>query len=234
MPEALPKRAEAKADAIRIAIVGAESTGKTTLAAALAPRLATDTGLRVAWVPEWLREWCQHTGRTPQVHEQAAILRGQHERIEEAAAQHDIVVCDTTPLMIAVYSRLVFGDRSLDERAAQLHARMALTLLTALDLPWVADGLFRDGPQVQEPVDTMLRELLLTYRLPWALVGGSGAQRLENAVDALAPLLRPRGAPGRGLFTRLDERNAEHAARAWRCENCDDPGCEHRLLLQRR
>jgi hypothetical protein len=38
------------------------------------------------------------------------ILRAQHERIAEAAATHDWVVCDTTALMTAVYSRFVFGD----------------------------------------------------------------------------------------------------------------------------
>ena len=222
------------ADAIRVAIVGAESTGKTTLAAALAPRLAADTGQRVAWVPELLRDWCAHTGRTPQAHEQASIVRAQHERIEQAAADHDIVICDTTALMTAVYSRLLFDDRTLEDRAVALHRRMSLTLLMALDLPWVADGFMRDGPQVREPVDALLRDLLIGHRLPWAGVGGSGGQRLENAIDALAPLLRPRGAPGRGLFTRLDERNAEPAARTWRCENCDDAGCEHRLLEQRR
>ena len=54
---------------LRIAIVGAESTGKTTLAAALAPRIAAETGLKVAWVPELLRDWCNHVGRTPQPHD---------------------------------------------------------------------------------------------------------------------------------------------------------------------
>jgi nicotinamide riboside kinase len=215
-------------EALCIAIVGAESTGKTTLAAALAPRLARDSGLKVAWVPELLREWCDHTGRTPQAHEQGAILRGQHERISAAAASHDIVVCDTTALMTAVYSRLIFRDDSLEQRAATLHRRMAITLLTALDLPWVPDGLQREGPQVREPVDSALRELLAAYRLPWSLVAGQGPARLGMAVDAVAPLLRQRRTPGRGLFTRLDERNAEPAARTWRCENCDDPGCEHR------
>lgn len=215
--------------ALRIAIVGAESTGKTTLAAALAPRLAADTGLKVAWVPELLREWCHHVGRTPQPHEQASILRGQHDRIEAAAATHDVVICDTTAMMTAVYSRLLFADRSLEARAAELQRRMALTLLTALDLPWVADPL-RDGPHVREPVDNMLRELLITHQLPWALVAGQGQARLEAAVDAVAPLLRPASAGRGGLFTRLAERNAEPAARRWRCENCDDPACEHRLL----
>jgi nicotinamide riboside kinase len=220
------------AEARLIAIVGAESTGKTTLAAALAPRLARDTGLRVAWVPEVLREWCDNMGRTPQAHEQAALVRAQNERITIAAAAHDVVVCDTTALMTAVYSRYVFGDRSLDARAVALHRRMSLTLLMALDLPWQPDGLQRDGPQVREPVDNLLRELLVTHGLPWSLVSGRGDARLEAAVDAVAPLLRPATAAagsGSGLFTRLAGRNAEPAARAWRCENCDDAACEHRL-----
>ena len=214
-------------EALRIGIVGAESTGKTTLAQALAVRLAADTGGRVAWVPELLREWCQRFGRTPLAHEQAPLLRAQHERIEQAAATHDIVVCDTTALMTAVYSRMIFGDRSLDDRAVELHRRMALTLLTALDLPWVADGLQRDGPQVREPVDRALRELMGAHRLPFAVVGGSGAQRLHNAAAATAALLRP-GAPHRGgLFTRLDA--GRGAARGWACECCN-PEAEQALL----
>jgi nicotinamide riboside kinase len=221
-------------DALRIAIVGAESTGKTSLAAALAPRLAQDTGLRVAWVPETLREWCDHVGRTPLAYEQAAILRQQHERIEAAAATHDLVVCDTTGLMTAVYSDYVFGDRSLQARAVQLQQRMALTLLTALDLPWVADGVQRDGPQVREPVDARVRELLIQHRLPWALVSGQGPARLESAVDAVAPLLRARlagPAPRTGLFTRLAGRNAQPAAASrWACDCCSEPAAERQLL----
>jgi nicotinamide riboside kinase len=179
--------------AIRIAVLGAESTGKTTLAAALATRLAQDTGLRVAWVPEWLRLWCDENGRTPRQDEQLAIGLAQHARIEAAAATHDIVVCDTTALMTAVYSRIVFGDRSLEEQAATLHRRMDMTLLTALDLPWVADGVQRDGPQVRGPVDSAVRELLAAHGLAWSVVGGRGAARVAQAMDAVLPWLRERG-----------------------------------------
>ena len=211
--------------ALRVAIVGAECTGKTQLAQALAPRLARDTGLRVAWVPEVLREWCDRVGRTPQAHEQAPILRAQHERIEAAAAAHDIVICDTTALMTAVYSRLIFADKSLDQRAVTLQRRMAITLLMAVDLPWVADGLQRDGEHVRAPVDRDLRELLVAHCLPWAVVGGQGDARLENAVAALAPLLRPRtgSGPGQGLFTRLQTRSAPSARQRWSCECCTAP-----------
>lgn len=219
------------AEALRVALVGAECTGKTQLAALLAPRLARDTGLRVAWVPEHLRQWCDQVGRAPMAHEQASILRSQHERIEAAAATHDIVVCDTTALMTAVYSRLVFGDRTLEQRALALQQRMAMTLLMAVDLPWVADGLQRDGEHVRKPVDEMLRELLVASRLPWAVVGGSGAARLESAVAALAPLLRPPSPPGSGLFTRLAGRRAEAARRHWACDCCNVP--EHEQEHQR-
>jgi nicotinamide riboside kinase len=174
---------------LRIAIVGAESTGKTALAAALAERLARDTARRVTWVPEWLRQWCEQEGRTPRADEQAAVMQTQHRHIEAAAARHDIVVCDTTALMTAVYSRHVFSDRSLDAAALALHRSMDLTLVTLLDLPWVPDGLQRDGPQVRVPVDTALRELLGAGQVPFAEVGGQGPERLARAMAAVAARL---------------------------------------------
>jgi nicotinamide riboside kinase len=210
-----------------IAIVGAESTGKTALAAALAERVATETGLRAAWVPEQLRLWCERAGRTPRADEQAGIAALQRDAVEAAAAAHDVVLADTTPLMIAVYSRKLFADDSLVAPAMAWQQRCALTLLTALDIPWVADGLQRDGPHVRAPIDAMIRALLIEHGQRWSLVVGSGETRLENALDAIAPLLRARAAPRRGLFTRLDARNAED--RPWICESCDDPDCEHRL-----
>ena len=229
------------AEVLCIAIVGAESTGKTTLAAALAQRLAADTGRRVAWVPELLREWCEHSGRTPLIHEQASILRAQHERIDAAAATHDIVVCDTTALMTAVYSRIVFNDRSLDERAATLHRRrMAATLLTAIDLPWVADGLQREGPQVQEPVDNALRELMQLHGIDYAVISGQGDARVEHALSAVALLL---GGEQRPLLTEIlsDGLSADlftgllrqaPAKRPWSCECCL-PDQERALRRQR-
>jgi nicotinamide riboside kinase len=209
-----------------IAIVGAESTGKTTLAAALAERLRAAGHGRVAWVPEVLRQWCDATGRTPLAHEQSAILRAQHERIAEAAATHEWVVCDTTALMTAVYSTLVFGDESLQARAAELHARTATaTLLTALDLPWVPDGHQRDGPQVRGPVDTLLRALMRRHGLAFSVVAGSGDERVQQSLNAVRPHLK--AAPGGGLFTGLTGGRAAPAR--WACECCA-PEAERALL----
>lgn len=191
----------AETAALVIAILGAESTGKTTLAAGLAAALTARGIARVTWVPEVLRDWCQQNGRTPRREEQRAILEAQDKRIAEAAAGHAVVVCDTTALMTAVYSRVIFGDRSLEAGAVQSHRAVSLSLLTALDLPWVADGHQRDGPHVQGPVDAALRELLQANDLPFTVVGGGGARRLDNALAAVMPLwlagLATTASPGR-------------------------------------
>jgi nicotinamide riboside kinase len=213
------------AEPLVIAVVGAESTGKTDLCRDLAAHLGRTTARRCTWVPETLRDWCEAQGRTPLQHEQQAIAAAQTERIAEAARRHDVVVADTTALMTAVYSEIVFGDDSLGPAAAAGHRLCQLTLLTAIDLPWVADGLQRDGPQVREPVDTRLRNLLQRHGIGFSLVCGSGPQRLQSALAALSPWLGPTD----------DDAPATASLSRWQrvCQRCSDPACEHASLLAR-
>ncbi len=213
-----------------IAMLGTESTGKTTLAQALAERIAQETGLATTWVPEALRRWCDAQGRTPRADEQRGIVDQQHADISAAMQNHPVVVTDTTALMTAVYSSLLFNDRSLDAPAVVAHRnQVALSLLTAIDIPWQPDGQQRDGPQMRGPVDSALRRMLIENRLPWSLVSGLGPARVESALDAVAPLLRSRAAPRGGLFTRLAQRDSALPPGPWVCEKCDQPECEHAL-----
>jgi nicotinamide riboside kinase len=220
------------ADALRVAIVGAESTGKSALARALADVLAREFGLRCVVVDETLRHWCDAQGRTPRADEQQGIAMQHARDIAEASARPgvDVLLCDTTPLMVAVYSDLLFDDHTLDPVARDCQRSMDLTLLTSLDLPWVADGLQRDGPHVRAPVDARVRARLAAWNTPWSLVSGSGTARVACALDALRPLLRERAREGRsaGLFSRLQASQGGPTAPRWLCERCDEPECEHR------
>lgn len=210
--------------AIRIALLGAESTGKTRLAAELAAHLRAQ-GQTVAAVPEVLREWCEREGRTPRPNEQMAIALEQARRVDQAAAA-DIVIADTTPLMTAVYSELLFGDCSLYDFALAHQRRYDLTLLTGLDLPWVADGLQRDGAQVREPVDALLRAALARAGLAYQVIYGTDGQRLENALIAINSI-----AVNTGISWAADRFDSNPAAKAaWSCDKCSDPDCEHRLF----
>ncbi len=168
---------------MKIAIVGAESTGKSKLAVALAHH-ARERGFSVALVPEYLREWCDLQGRTPAAHEQAHIAHTQAGRALNAGAA-DWLVADTTPLMTAIYSDHLFGERSLYAFALEHQRQYDLTLVTALDLPWVADGLQRDGEHVRAPVNALLRACLQRAGIAYADVSGSGDARLQSALRAV-------------------------------------------------
>lgn len=167
---------------MKIAILGAECTGKTTLAQTLAGTLDKPAS-PARWVPETLRDWCRHHQRTPLPHEQADIAVAQARAIDEAGSGD--VLADTTPLMTAVYSDVLFQDRSLYQFALAHHAGFDITLLADTDLPWVADGLQRDGPAWRDVVSTRLRQVLNDHALPHTLIQGRGAARATNALAAL-------------------------------------------------
>jgi nicotinamide riboside kinase len=170
----------------RIALLGAESTGKTQLAQALGLRLQQQ-GLRVTVVPEVLREWCDRQGRTPGPDEQAGIAREQAHRVLRQL-DADVVIADTTPLMTALYSHLLFGDETLYGFALAHQRHYDATLVTGLDVPWVPDGLQRDGPQVREPVDALLRTALARAGVSWQVIYGRHERRLENAMKAITSI----------------------------------------------
>ncbi len=169
----------------RIAILGTEASGKSTLAAALAERYGT------VWVPEYLREFVDTEGRVPVASDQIHIARTQLVR-EAAAAPHATryLFCDTTPLMTAVYSIHYFGG--IDAQLAVLASTHAndydLTLVAAPDMPWEADGLMRDNDEVRQTINRILLEELAARRIPYVQVGGSVEQRVAQVADALAGL----------------------------------------------
>lgn len=166
---------------LRVAILGTASSGKSTLAAALAGHYGT------LWVPEYLREFVDTQGRVPRESDQFQIASTQVAREDAAAARaRRFLFCDTTPLMTAVYSRHYFGgiDAGLARLADARHYDR--TLVTAADIPWVADGLQRECEQVSRVVNALLLEELARRAIPYLLVHGSPEQRLSQVKQWLA------------------------------------------------
>lgn len=202
-----------------IALVGAECTGKSTLAQALHTALSA-RGFRVTHVSEVLRNWCQQHQRTPQAHEQAAIASAQAQAIEAAMQDCDWVLADTTPLNTAIYSELLFGDSSLYPMALEFAQRCALHLLCATDLPWVADGLQRDGEAARLAFDTRLRTVLAQQHLAYASILGQGEARTQRALRHLDT----------ALFATSSNAEVTQTPWKWSCERCSDARCEHLLF----
>lgn len=210
-----------------LVIVGAECTGKSTLMAELAHALQTDQR-RVACVPETLREWCDHHGRTPRAEEQAAIAATHTARIDAAALTHDLVLADTSALVTAVYSEALFNDPTLYPAAVQAHAQVDLCLLTSIDLPWQADGHQRDGPAARAAIDALLRARLMQFGMAWSVISGRGPRRLHAALAAAQRLL----ADHQPLPLHDDHGEGRAAWHHWahHCERCSDPEGERRLF----
>nr|WP_251140679.1 ATP-binding protein [Rhodoferax sp. U11-2br] len=166
-----------------ICLIGAECTGKSTLAR----QLAAQTGGQV--VPELLRDWCQTRGRTPRVDEQAALMQAQIDAENQALnligkGQGAMLFCECGPLLTAVYSQFYFADDSLLAAAHLHHRSYAMTLWLQPDLPWMADGLQRDGLAAQAAVQHVLGQQLAQHR-PVVAVSGVGPARLQAAMFAL-------------------------------------------------
>ena len=165
----------------RIAILGAESTGKSTLAPALAARYGT------LWVPEYLREFVETRQRVPFEHDQPAIARTQRAREEAMAASpgaRRFLFCDTTPLMTAVYSRVYWGRVPPELLEMEAAHDYAATLVAGLDLPWVPDGLQRESEEVRRQVHECLLAVLRERGIPFTLLEGDLPQRMRQ-VEAL-------------------------------------------------
>lgn len=209
---------------MRIALLGAESTGKTRLAAELGT-LLREQGKSVAVVAEVRRGWFERERREPRPEEQLPIAREQEALVEAAVGGHDVVIADTTALMVAIHGGQMFGRGELLQFALQRLRTYNLTLLTGLDLPWLADGVHRSGPRVREPVDALIRSTLADAGIPYRVVYGRGLQRTANAlaaIDAVAAASSPVSGGASTVVTRWQ----------WSCEKCSDPQCEHSLFTR--
>ena len=188
-------------DILRIAIVGAECSGKTSLAKNLANAFSKE--IPTTYVPEYLRLFVDRENRTPRPDEQVGIAREQ-QSLERTLAndlikqysnpEFVLLFCDTTPLMTCIYSEVVFGGTDLELfRMAQAHD-YDLTIFTQIDFPWQEDGLQRDGPVAQAKVHFRVKARLEELHIPYKSAFGHPTQRLEKTQDIVRALLEKRKA----------------------------------------
>jgi nicotinamide riboside kinase len=176
----------------RIAVLGAECSGKTTLVRLLADKLSARC------LPETLRQFCQQHQRTPRPDEQQALLEDQilqeQQVLSALIAAKGLghraapLIVDSTPLATALYSLDLFGDASLLEAGVAHQRSYDLTLLAGIDLPWEPDGFMRDGPVVRARFDALLRETLESHGLAYVPLQGALSKRLIVAMDAIGKL----------------------------------------------
>lgn len=162
----------------RLALLGGESSGKTTLARALAEALGT------AWVPEYGRQRWEELRETLDVAELVAVAQRQVEWEDAAmATAQGWLICDTTPLTTLQYCLHDHGDAPAALRAlAQRH--YDLTVLCEPDFGFVQDGCRRDDGFRAEQHAWTLARLAERGVVPLS-VRGSVAHRVQQVLQAI-------------------------------------------------
>ena len=171
----------------KILITGPESSGKSELAAALGAHYG------VPWVPEFARQYLEHLPRPYEEADLLCILEGQLRlEAEKAAPGPPLLVCDTGPEVIYIWSRVRFNRVHPKIARATLEHPYDLPLLCYPDLPWAPDPL-REAPD--EAVRLALFEQYATvlYEMgrPYKIIRGRDAERWQCALRAVADVPLP-------------------------------------------
>lgn len=173
---------------IKIAIVGPESTGKSTITQQLAKHY------RTLWVPEYARFYCAALTAPCDLQDEVNMFHGQLALEESivAIAEQPLIFTDTTFLTVKIWSDEVFGETPQVVLDALPQHHYDLYLLMDIDLPWQEDPL-RDFPHKREHFMEVWHTELRALQAKYVLVGGQ-EHRLSNAIIEvdrfLAPLLK--------------------------------------------
>jgi NadR type nicotinamide-nucleotide adenylyltransferase len=181
----------------KIVVLGPESTGKSTLCAALAAQYQT------VWASEYARQYLSENGTKYNYDDLLTIAKGQIANEEKSIAivhQNNTdhqglginskLILDTDMYVMKVWCEYVFNNchhyilEQINERSYDLY------LLCDIDLPWAADEMREypdDGPRIE--LFTIYKELLINQKTPWGIVSGTGEQRTANAIELIEQFL---------------------------------------------
>lgn len=172
---------QAQSNVIKIVLFGPESTGKTTLAKALAEHFDT------IWVEEYARTYLQNKWDTEQkaceIKDLKPIAIGQIE-LENKAVQkaNELIFLDTNLTVTETYSDIYYGytEQWLQELVDNL--TYDLYFLTQVDVPWEADDL-RDSPDNRDTTFEIFKQKLVDKNKAFVVLSGSFDERMSMAIS---------------------------------------------------
>jgi NadR type nicotinamide-nucleotide adenylyltransferase len=172
----------------RIVILGAESTGTTTMARALADHYKT------CWVPEFGRTYSEgkitagdaSLWRT----DEFVFIAEEQNKMEDALARtcNKVLICDTDSFATELWHERYMGFMS--DEVAHMSAGRTYDhyFLTDVDIPFVQDGL-RDGEHIRGAMHKRFIEELERRGKSYTILSGSHEQRIKRAIKICDAIL---------------------------------------------
>lgn len=166
----------------RIAIVGPECTGKTSLATQLASICKT------TWVPEHARTFLETLGRPYVTTDLLDIAKGQVQLEDDLALTADqLLICDTNLLVIKIWSEFKYNTCDLWIIENTLNRNYDLYFLTDIDMPWEEDPQ-RENPEQREELFGLYKNALDNMHVNYEVLSGNEEERLSKALAAIKKL----------------------------------------------
>lgn len=170
----------------RIAIIGPESTGKSKLAKQLASHFDT------VWVPEYARLYIENLSRAYEKADLLDIAKGQLKSEDELAPiAHDFLFCDTSLIVIKIWSEFKYGHTDPWIEASLNTRKYAHYLLTDIDLPWENDPQ-REHPNHRQELFGLYKKYLIDRELPFSIIQGKGDDRLHSGIREIKKFFNPK------------------------------------------
>ncbi len=168
----------------KIAVMGPESTGKSSMAKSLALHYGT------VWVPEFAREYCENLKGPANLQDEENILIGQIALEKDYSTRaKDLLICDTMFLTVKIYSNHVFGEYPSALDAYLQKNLYDFFLIMDIDLPWEDDPL-REFPDLRAYfLDIHIQEIK-ALKVPYALVSGIGEERTQRGIYLVDQFLK--------------------------------------------
>jgi HTH-type transcriptional repressor of NAD biosynthesis genes len=173
----------------RVCIVGAESTGKTTLAQNVSEHYQTN------WVPEYGREYCVEKWKNGIITEDwtseefVSIAAEQSHREDQLArSANKVLICDTDPFATTIWHERYLHRCSTEVEKIANSRRYDLYILTGDEVPFVQDGL-RDGEHIRHWMHNRFIDALTETKRPWILVSGSLPERIALTIKCIDALM---------------------------------------------
>ncbi|HET8828638.1 MAG TPA: ATP-binding protein [Pelobium sp.] len=164
---------------IKIAVVGPESSGKSTISQELAIHYQTN------WIPEYSRFYCENLKREATLQDELNMFYGQValEKAVESITTKNLLICDTTFLTVKIWCDELFKETPqtvLDKLKAHPYD---FYVLLKNDLPWQDDPLRNFKGRGDYFMDVWRKELK-ALNACYTEVGGLN-NRTTNAIKAI-------------------------------------------------
>lgn len=171
----------------RVCVLGAESSGTTTLARSLAEHYKT------VWVPEFGRMYWEAKMNLPASGwdtSEFVFIAGEQNKLEDKLARKcdKILICDTDSFATSVWHERYVGFISPEVSALSENRNYEIYFLTDPGIPFVQDGT-RDGEHIRLGMHKRFEEELKKRNKNYVLLAGDHNARLSKAIEICDDIL---------------------------------------------